>query len=121
MSAAPRPHKHVALDPWRGVAGGRHGVEVPGNDEPLAAAQIGPGHHVVADPLDAKVGDGAESLLDDVGQLCLVVALGRNGDEGGGPLDQVGHGGRGYWCLAGVTCGGTLSPLGTAHEYRGRP
>jgi hypothetical protein len=68
---------------------------VAGHHQPLAAAHIGPGHHVVTDPLDAEVGGGAESLLDDVGQRALVMALGRDGDEGGGPLDQVGHGGRG--------------------------
>ena len=55
------PPQGVAVDPGLGVAVGRNRVGVPGQDQPMVAAEIGPGHQIVADPGQLQMIEGRPS------------------------------------------------------------
>ena len=71
MSHAPRPQISASApvlgDPGRDVAGDRHGVQVTGDDHPLGAAELGPGHDHVAVPGHLQMRVRPQCRLDPVG------------------------------------------------------
>lgn len=81
VAGAAAPQHAVLVQPGGDVAGDRHGVEVSGEHHPLVAAQVRTGHDVVAVAVDGQVREGAQRVLDGVGEILLVAALGGEVDE----------------------------------------
>ena len=73
----------------REVARLRHRVDVPGNDDPLGATELGPRHDRVTVPIDLQVRVRAERLLDGVGDLSLGPAHREEVNERGGQVGAV--------------------------------
>lgn len=80
----------LAVEPGGQVVRDGHGVQVPGEDHPLGAAERRAGDDGVADPLHAQVGQGAQGGFDGVREGALLAALGGEVDEGAGQRDGVG-------------------------------
>jgi hypothetical protein len=76
-------------DGRREVVVDRHGVEMPGEDDPLFTAQIGTGHHGVTEPVHAEVRSLAENVLDAVGDRLLVAGDRLDIDQRAGKHDRV--------------------------------
>jgi len=91
MSVLPRPPQHIAFDAGALVAVGRHRVGVAGEHQPRRAAEVGAGHHVVADALDGQTWQRAQAAFDVVGQRGLSVAGRRDVDQRGGAREQISH------------------------------
>ena len=53
------------------MVGQGHRIQVPGQDDPLGAAQVGAGDDRVAVADQLQLRDGAEGMLHGVGQLLL--------------------------------------------------
>ena len=97
MSAAPTPK---SVEPSsRGIVVTVHrrdGVEVAGEEHPLAAPELGAGHDVVPEPLDVEPRAELERRLHGVGHDLLAVADGRDAHERRGQAEQpvryrIGH------------------------------
>ena len=79
----PAAEQPTALDTGGDVSGDRHGVEVPGQRDPLRAAPRRAGEHHVAVALDVEQRIAAERRLDEVGQVRLVAGHRLDVDQGG--------------------------------------
>ena len=65
MSAAPRPHNVSPSMRARSLLVHGHGVRVAGQDQAQVAAEVRPGHEVVADAIEgATTARGCSSLLE---------------------------------------------------------
>ena len=91
MSAEPRPCSTSPSTRGDRVAVGGHGVEVAAEHDPAVAPELRARDHVGADGLDRERRRARpQPLLDDLGQLGLVVALRRHRDERGGETEEIG-------------------------------
>lgn len=73
------------------IAGRRHGVQVPTDEHALGPAKVRAGHDRVAVPFNGQMRDGDERLLDEIGQVPLLVRLARDVDEGRRERDDIGR------------------------------
>ena len=87
----------VAVDPCDGkLSCQRHGVQMPGQDHPLVAAELGARHDGVADAARRSGAAAPRSdRLDAVGDRLLVAGDGLDVDQRAGQRDRVGETGRG--------------------------
>jgi hypothetical protein len=72
------------------VVGDRHGVQVPGEDDPGGTVQVGAGQDGVSDPLHLEPAETAQGRLDRVGQRLLRPRHRGRVDECPGELQDVG-------------------------------
>ena len=78
------------VEPCGQVVVDRHGVDVAGDHDALAATQLGARHQRVAVPAHLEVSEPAQGRLDLVGDRPLVEADGLDVDELTGQRDHVG-------------------------------
>ena len=93
MSAEPRPRSTSPSTTRHLVATVRgHGVEVAAEQDAAVAPELGAHDDVVRHAVDGERRRAlAQALLDEIGELGLVVALRRHRDQRGGELEQVGR------------------------------
>ena len=84
------PRRRVALTAGREVAGHGHGVDVPGQDDPLRAAQVRAGHDGVSVPQHTEVGQRAQRGFDHVGEVAFLAAHRGDVDDARGERGRVG-------------------------------
>jgi len=88
--AGPQPVQQATIDPRGKVAVDRHGVEMPADHRPLAAAEKGARDQGVAVAHHLQMVDAGQSGFDGVGDRPLVAADRLDVDERAGEVDDVG-------------------------------
>ncbi len=81
VAGAAAPQDAVLVEARGDVVGDRDGVDVAGQDDAFATAEVGAGDDVVAVPVDRQVRQGAQGGLDRVREGLLAAALRGEVDE----------------------------------------
>jgi hypothetical protein len=83
--------QHVSLAPARQVVRDRDGVDVPGQQHPTFAAELGPGEHGIAGAQQLQVRRlRPQGILQRVGEGGLVAGDAGDVDERGAQVDRIG-------------------------------